>query len=127
SSMLKIQQDVRFALRTWHRAWGFATLAVLTLALGIGATTALFSVVNAVLLRSFGYARSAQLVQIGGTNRQGQQTGVSAPDFQAIQQRAHSFRKVGVSRVEALALTGPREPVNAYRPLVWREAFPLTS
>jgi putative ABC transport system permease protein len=125
--MLKIQQDIFFALRTWRKAWGFATVAVLTLALGIGATTALFSVVNAVLLRSFGYARSAQLLQIGGTNKQGQQTGVSAPDFLAIQQRAHSFQQVGVSRVQAFTLNGTREPVNLYGQQVSSECFPILS
>src|SRR5262249_50631619 len=99
--MLEIQHDVRFALRTLGRSRGFTLVAVLTLAFAIGATTALFSVVDAVLLRSFGYDRGDQLVQVAGINKQGQQTGVSAPDFLAIQQRAHSFLNVGLSRVQA--------------------------
>src|SRR5437879_3685720 len=123
--MLNIQQDIHVAFRTWRKAWGFAAVAVITLALGIGAATALFSVVNAVLLRSFGYSRAAQLVQIGGTNKQGQQTGVSAPDYQAIQQRAHSFEQVGASRVQAFTLMGPREPVNVYGQLVTSECFAI--
>src|SRR5215831_11542235 len=85
--------------------------------------TTLFSVVHAVLLRSFGYARSEELMLIGGANRQGQQTGVSAPDFRAIQQRAHSFQQVGASRVQAFTLHGVREPVNVYGQLVTSECF----
>jgi predicted permease len=121
--MLEIQQDLRLAFRAWRRSWGIAVAAVLTLAFGIGAATALFSVVDAVLLRSFGYERSDRLVQIGGTNKQGQPTGVSAPDFLAIQQRAHLFERVGVSRVQAFTLSGPREPVNVYGHLVSQECF----
>src|SRR5437879_1368804 len=120
-----IWSDLRFALRTWRRARGFAAVAVLTIALGIGATTALYSVVNAVLLRSFGYADSGRLIQISGTNKQGQPTGVSAPDFQAIQRQARSFQQVGASRVQAFTLTGLREPVNVYGQLVSSECFPI--
>src|SRR5262252_3690273 len=115
--------EIRFAVRTWRKAPGVAAVAVVTIALGIGATTALFSVVNAVLLRSFGYAESDRLIEISGRNKQGQQTGVSAPDFQAIQQRAHSFDVVGMARVQAFTLTGAREPVNVYGQLVTRECF----
>src|SRR5215831_19381221 len=121
--MLKILHDLRFAARAWRRSWGLAAVAILTLGLGIGATTALFSVVHAVLLRSFGYARSEELMLIGGTNRQGQQTGVSAPDFRAVQQRTHSFQQVGASRVQAFTLRGVREPVNVYGQLVTSECF----
>src|SRR3954467_7779323 len=99
---------------TWRRAKGFAAVAILTMTLGIGATTALFSVVDAVLLRSFGYADSGRLVQISGTNKQGQATGVSAPDFLAIQQRAHGLQQVGVSRVQTFVMAGPREPVSVF-------------
>jgi len=114
---------LRFALRTWRKSPGLAAVAVVTIALGIGATTALFSVVHAVLLRSFGYADSERLMEISGKNRQGQQTGVSAPDVQAIQQRAHSFELVGMGRVQAFTLTGAREPVNVYGQLLTRECF----
>src|SRR5690242_10029101 len=115
--------EIRFALRTWRKAPGLAAVAVMTIALGIGATTALYSVVHAVLLRSFGYADADRLMEISGKNRQGQQTGVSAPDVQAIQRRAHSFEVVGMARVQAFTLTGAREPVNVYGQLVTRECF----
>src|SRR5690242_466127 len=110
-------------MRMLRRNPGFTLIAVLTLALGIGANTALFSVVNAVLLRSFGYADPAGLVEISGINKKGQATGVSLPDFQAFQSRARSFERIGVSRVQTFTLSGPREPENLYGQLVSRDCF----
>src|ERR1044071_7192197 len=101
----------------------FSAVAVLTLALSIGANTALFSVVNAVLLQSFGYTDPARLAQISGMNRQGQGTGVSLADMAAFQQRARSFERIGSSTLQMFTVAGPREPENVYGQLLTVECM----
>ena len=90
---MDIIRDVEYGLRTLARSPWFTAVSVLTLALGIGTNTALYSVVDAVLLRSTGYADPATLVQISGTNRQGQAVGVSLADMQSFRTRAHSVAR----------------------------------
>jgi predicted permease len=111
-------RDLIFGLRSLRRSPWFTGISVLTLALGIGATTAVFSVVNAVLLRSFGYADPARLVQLGGTDKQGRTTGVSSADFLAFQARAHSFQAMGLARPQSFTLTSAREPENFFGEMV---------
>jgi putative ABC transport system permease protein len=122
-TLMNLFGDLSFGVRTLRRSPWFTLVAVLTLALGIGANTALFSVVNAVLLRSFGYADPGRLVQISGTNKKGQTTGVSVPDFRTFQTRAHSFQQIGTSRLQTFTLMGAHEPENLYGQLVSSECF----
>ena len=63
--MYALQQDLRFAFRQLKKAPGFAVTVVLTLALGIGATTAIFSLVEGILLRPLPFKDSARLVRLG--------------------------------------------------------------
>jgi predicted permease len=97
-------QDIRFTVRTLRKAPGFAATAILTLALGIGANAAIFSVVNAVLLRSLPYPNSEQLFTLRSNQ--------SLPDLEDIQKRTHSFSAVGGITVQSLNLTGEGEPVQ---------------
>jgi putative ABC transport system permease protein len=103
-------QDFRYAIRSLLKAPGFLLVTLLTLALGIGANTAIFSVVNAVLLRALPFRDPDQLVLVrevfGGT----EQGSVSGPNFVDWKQRNHSFSGMTTWRGINLALVGAGEP-----------------
>lgn len=105
-------QDVRFGLRTFRKSPGFVTVAVLTLTLGIGANTAIFSVVNSVLLRPLPYRDPARLVWATEHFAFGPTTVLSA-DFPAWKDGNHVFDQIGAFGGTAGAnLTGTREPIR---------------
>ncbi|HEV2131755.1 MAG TPA: ABC transporter permease, partial [Longimicrobiaceae bacterium] len=87
-------QDLRFAFRTLRKNPGFTAVAVLTLALGIGANTAIFSVVNGVLLRPLPYAEPERLVMLWGVYPEFGQTSTSLPDFRDWREQSTSFREL---------------------------------
>ena len=95
--MEKLVQDVRYAFRSLIRQPAFAATAILTLALGIGATTAIFSVVNAVLMRPLPFPDPARLVAVTNfwtkTGLRG--SSVSAPDFHDWKAQSQSFAAMG--------------------------------
>src|SRR5215475_6832899 len=101
-------QDLRYGARTLSKNPGFTAVAVLTLALGIGANTAIFSVVNAVLLRPLPYADDGQLLMIWGRLPAAgiKQLSVSVPEFIDYRDRTHSFAQVGFYGDKDFTLTG---------------------
>jgi predicted permease len=109
-------RDLRYALRALRRSPGFTIVAVLTLALGIGANTAIFSVVNAVLLRPLPYPVPGRLVRIYETSVavRGHRDAVSAPNFVDWQAQARAFTAMGVLRAEPFTLTGAANPEVVY-------------
>jgi putative ABC transport system permease protein len=115
-------QDLRIAIRHLFKAPGFTTTAVLMLALGIGATTAVFSVVESVLLRPLPFPHPDRLVSlsdilqgadIGGND----EAGVTAPDIQNYTRDTHSFESLGAYKPTGYEFSGVGEPaqVNASR------------
>src|SRR6267378_3229084 len=108
-------QDLRFAMRTLRKAPGFTMTAVVTLALGIGANAAIFSVVNAVLLRGLPYPESERLLTLRSNQ--------SLPDLEDIQKQAGSFAAVGGVVVQPLNFTGEAEPVQISAGLCNAELF----
>ncbi|HXY60735.1 MAG TPA: ABC transporter permease [Chthoniobacterales bacterium] len=102
--------DIRFAFRMLAKTPAFTLIAIFTLALGIGANTAIFSVVNALLLKPLPFPEPQQLVAFGMTDtRQKEQTtlgSLSYPDFFDFRDQNHLFTSVVIYRDRAFALTG---------------------
>jgi putative ABC transport system permease protein len=110
--MEQVLQDIRHALRSWTRTPGFTAVAVITLALGIGANSAIFSVVNAVLLRPLPYEEPHQLVRL---YEQGRSLGlsedsVSLPNFSDWREQNQVFQEMGAHDFAAGNLTAGEEP-----------------
>ncbi len=104
--MGRLLQDIRYGLRILRQSPGFATIAVLTLALGIGANTALFSVVNGVLLNPLPYPHSEQLASVYGEAPGATQGYVTYLNFLDWQRQSKSFSSMAMYRHEDYNLTG---------------------
>src|SRR5215469_16438137 len=110
--MTTLLQDVRYGLRVLWKSPGFTVVAVLSLALGVGANTAIFSIVNAVLLRSLPFPRPERLVKIVANNRGvgAQDIGFSVPELDDLRSRAGVFEQVTATQGGPTNLTGGERP-----------------
>lgn len=122
-------QDLRYALRTLGRAPGFTAIAVLTLALGIGANTAIFSLVHAVILKPLPYRDPGRLVAVWDTYLpQFPSVGVSPPEFEAWQQQTDLFEQTAWYRHVPLNLdlTAPgSEALEVHATFASQTLFPM--
>src|SRR5262249_4498640 len=108
--METLWQDVRFGARSLMKQPGFIALAVFTLSLGIGANTAIFSVVNTVLLRPLPYTEAERLVAVWEAHGKANQILFSPAEFLDYQTQNQSFTEMAAYRAMSFSLTGQGEP-----------------
>ncbi len=108
--MQTLWQDLRYGARMLLKQPGFTLIAIITLALGIGANTAIFSVVNAVILQPLPYAEPERIVRMYGKFSQGNQAATSPPDFLDYRAQNRTFEEFAAVRADSFNLTGGTEP-----------------
>jgi predicted permease len=123
-------QDLRFAIRVLLRSPVYTTVVVLTLAIGIGANTAIFSLVDAVLIKMLPVRSPEQLFAIDTFNQRGERINFSYPLFEQLRDRTHIFSGVfaaidGTSRMEMIGPAANAEPLPVEVQLVSGEYFPV--
>ncbi len=127
--METLRKDLVYALRMLLRAPGFSAIAILALALGIGANTAIFSVVDAVLLKPLPYQDADRLVKLWGRFEKiglpNDRNWISAPEFEDIQRMNRSFSAVAAIGSGNFNLTGVGRPERLVAALVSTSFFPL--
>src|ERR671914_104788 len=125
--MENLLKDLRYGVRSFMKRPGFLAIAVSTLALGIGATTAMFTVVNSVLLRPLSFPEPEQIVLLEATNlRQGiRHSNMSAPDILDWQQQSQSFEQIAAYITGGVFLSTGEETERVRAAGVTAEFFPL--
>src|SRR5690349_9265813 len=111
-TMQTLLKDLRFGIRSLAKRPGFTAIAILTLAIGIGASTAIFSVVDGVLLRSLPFPDANQIVQLREVNQRGNRIAFAEPNFLDLHARSHSFDSMAQYAGGLTTVTGATEPVR---------------
>ena len=123
--METLLQDLRYGVRTLMKSFSFTAVAVLTLALGIGANTSLFSVINGVLLSPLSFPEPEQLVTLHENKPNFEGGSVSYPNFRDWQRDNHTFSALAVGRRYAFSLTGIGEAEQVGGEFISADFFPL--
>lgn len=105
-------QDLRFAFRTLRKSRGFSAVSVLTLALGIGATTAIFSVVYGVLLRPLPYSQPNRLMAVFEVNNHGTWSHLADPNFDDFRDQNHGFEAIAKYNADIVSVSGTSQPTR---------------
>ncbi|MGC1436610.1 MAG: ABC transporter permease [Terriglobales bacterium] len=126
--MQTLLQDLRYGLRILWKSPGFTLVAILTLALGIGANTAIFSIVNSVLLRPLPFPQPDQLVSLNEKDMRsdlqaGALVNTSYPDFFDWRSQNHVFENMAAFRYTSYTLTGTGTPLHIDAEIVTAEFF----
>jgi predicted permease len=119
------RQDLRYAIRQFVKTPGLTAIVVITIALGVGANTALFSVVNAVLLNPLPYPQPDQLVTLHESKPNFEHGSVSFPNFRDWRKDNHTFSAMAISRGYAFSLTGVGEAIQVNGEFVASDFFSL--
>src|SRR5437868_3186546 len=123
ASLETFLHDLRYGARMLAKSPGFAVIAILTLALGIGANTAIFSVVNGVLLNPLPYPHPEQLVTVHESKPNFEFGSISFPNFKDWRKDNRSFASMAVYRPYAFSLTGIGEPEQVRSLFISSEFF----
>ncbi len=118
-------QDIRFGLRMLRKSPGFTVIAVLTLALGIGTNTAIFSIVNGVLLNPLPYPHPQELTVLYEHTHNFEEFSISYPNFLDWQRTNSTFASMAAYRSEDFNITGSGEPERVRGGMVSAEFFPI--
>jgi putative ABC transport system permease protein len=123
--MAELLQNTRYALRQLRNRPEFATVAVITLALGIGANTALFSIVNGVLYSRLPYPEPERLVTLSESKPNFEYGSISYPNFRDWQKENRAFSALAIYRSTAFSLTGSGEPIQVSGEFVSGDLFSI--
>ena len=118
-------QDIGYGVRVLRKSPLFAMVAVLTLALGIGANTAIFSIFNAVLLSPLPYPHPEQLVALGASKPNFQNGSISFPNFRDWRADNRTFQSMAISRATSYSLTGMGDAEEVRAELISSDLFPM--
>ena len=123
--MRTLLQDLRYGARVLRRNPGFTLIAVFTLALGISATTAIFSVVYGVLLRPLPFNHPEQLVQVWEKEKNGVDSNLADPNFADLRSQSHSLQGLAEFHSGLESVSGGSEPKRLMVTAVSSDFFPL--
>ena len=121
----ELVQDLRYGGRMLRKNPGFTVVVILTLALGIGANTAIFSLVNGVLLNPLPFPHAEQLVTIDESKPNFERGSISYPNFRDWQKDNHTFTSIAISRGNDFSLTGSGEAEQVRGRFITSDFFPL--